>query len=202
LTPPDTLLASGSAILSNLIVKSEATFSGMLHSYNSEISNSFKVFGDTTLGKTNIAGSLTVDGTLTIDQGSQINVLGLSNLPGSGILYLQKSAQAQGLDILSGKVTIDKTGLLTTQTISATQYRAVVGKSTGSGKISAGAKSAEIPSSVVETTSRILVTPTVETNMPLSVISKKAGQSFTVSIPTPAFQDIPFDWFIVNEASP
>src|SRR3989344_5326654 len=113
LTPPDILLASGSATLTpegwrvaNLSVTSEATFSGMLTAYELDVQDSLRVFGETILGKTNIVGDLSVDGTLSIENGSEINVI--------GTLYLQKSSLADKLDIFNGRVTIDNEGNIKT----------------------------------------------------------------------------------------
>ena len=192
LTPPETLISTQSAILTNLEVRSEATVSGMLKSYQAEIQENFKVFGETTLSNTLIAGDLTIDGTLQISNGSEINAL--------PILYFQNSPLATKVDFFNSQVVIDQNGNLTAQTISASEYQGVAGKSVGSGKILSGTKSSAILTPLVKPNSRILVTATTETGQVLSVTEKVEGLGFTVSIPSLTSQDIPFDWFIINEA--
>lgn len=199
LTPPEELISTGSATLADLKVTSLATFSGMLAAYDLNVSNTFKSLGETILGNTNIAGKLIVDGAFSIDNGSEINVLGLSTIPDSGILYLQKSSLAQGLDIFDGQVTIDRTGGIKAGSIMVSEYKSIAGQATGTGKIKAGTKTVEISNNQTQSNSRIFVTPTIETNVVFSVTQKVAGEKFVVTIPTIATSDIPFDWFILSE---
>ncbi|KKQ76399.1 MAG: hypothetical protein US99_C0073G0001, partial [Candidatus Daviesbacteria bacterium GW2011_GWF2_38_6] len=205
LTPPDILLATGSATLANLKVTSEATFSGMLAAYDLNISNSFKSLGETTLGKTLIAGDLIVDGMLSITGSS------LSNL---SILYIQNSPLAEGLDIFNGKVTIDKEGNIQTQgkitasevetnklTISNTQIAsssATLAASIGTGTLPANTIKITIPSTLVTLSSKIFITPTTSTDKVLSVTNIIAGESFDVSLVSPGPDEIKFNWWIVQ----
>jgi hypothetical protein len=66
-----------------------------------KIESNVSILGVTTLAQTIVSGPLTQDGTLLVDNGNSINVLG-------GTLYLQN--QGGGLDLLAGKVTIDSLG--------------------------------------------------------------------------------------------
>ncbi len=194
LTPPDILLATDSASLtaSSLKVTSEATVFGMLTAYDLNISNTLKSFGQTRLGHTTIAGDLSVDGTLSIENGSEINVI--------STLYLQKSPLSSSIDILNGKVTIDKEGNLRAQTITVAEFRVVKNKIAGKAKIASGAKSIEIENSAVKPTSIILVTPTIETSLVLAVTDRVPGKKFTVSSAQTAQKDITFNYFLINES--
>ena len=226
LTPPDILLASGSATLTpegwrvaNLSVTSEATFSGMLTAYELDVQDSLRVFGETILGKTNIVGDLSVDGTLSIENGSEINVI--------GTLYLQKSSLADKLDIFNGRVTIDNEGNIKTVgevvaasivtnkltisniPVTASASAAVSGIATdsasprnddstiGTGKILAGQRNLVISSNQVGTSSKIFISA----NKPvlIAIISKNIeAKNFTVELADVQLEDITFDWWIVQ----
>jgi len=67
-----------------------------------KIEGNIKILGVTSLAQTIIAGPLSQDGTLIVDNGNSINVIG-------GTLYLQNQATG-GIDLLAGKVTIDTAG--------------------------------------------------------------------------------------------
>ena len=205
LTPPDILLATGSATLANLKVTSEATVSGMLAAYDLNVSNSFKSLGLTTLAKTNVAGDLTVDGTLAIENGSEINVL--------GTLYLQKSYLAEGLNIFNGKITIDKDGNITTQgKIVATEVKtqkltisnpvatssATLAASIGTATMPANLSKVTISTTEASESAKVFITPTTPTDKVLSVTNIKNKQSFDVSTLTPTLTDINFNWWIVQ----
>jgi len=207
LTPPDILYATGSATLSNIKITSEATISGMLAANNLNVSSSFKSLGETILGKTSIAGDLSMDGTLSIEKGSEINVF--------GILFLQKSILAQGLDVFNGKVTVDKNGNITVlgevkasavstnkltilnQLIASSS--ATLSASIGTGKILAGQTSITIPTRQVSETAKIFVTPRSSTSgQALVVETVKAGESFNVTLDHSISADTTFDWWIVE----
>jgi len=144
------------------------------------------------LGNTTIAGELSQDGTLSITSGNSINAL--------GILYFQNSSLADSVDFFNGKVTIDKTGTLTAQTISSSEIRATANRVVGTSKIVAGTTSVDITSPIVHTSSHILLTPDTATSQVLGISAKVEGNKFTVSIPNATPTDIPFDWLIVNES--
>jgi len=196
LTPPDILLASGSATLANIKVTSEATISGMLAVYDLNISNSLKSFGETTLAKTNVAGDLTVDGTLSIENGSEINVL--------GTLYLQKSIFSDQLDIFAGKVIVDAAGNIITQgKLAAAEVKTnklIISNPTiaSSSAILAGKTSVSVQTKEASASSKVFISPTSLTDKVLSVTNIKDSQSFDVSILTPTPVDINFNWWIVG----
>ncbi|MBI2020466.1 hypothetical protein HYS94_03505 [Candidatus Daviesbacteria bacterium] len=190
LTPPEILLASGSAQLDELYVGSDAAIEGTLIAYNTEIQNQFQVFGTTTLSDTLIAGNFTVDGTLSIENGSEINVL--------GTLFLQKSILADSLDIFDGKVIIDKDGAIRATSITADQFKINDGQSAGIGKILAGQTEVIIENPYVSDTSVIVTTPNVPLTQTIAVTDKVKGQFFTVKIAEPESLDIPFDYLIIG----
>jgi hypothetical protein len=66
----------------------------------------------------------------------------------------------------------------------------------GSGVVPQGATSIVIQNTKVTAGSKIFVTPTTIINSALSVTEKVPGQSFTVSLSSPAASDVSFDWLI------
>jgi len=206
LTPPDILYATGSATLANLKVTSEATISGMLTAYQAIIQDNFKVFGFSTFGKTSIAGDVNIDGSLSIEHGSELNVI--------GTLFIQKSPLASKVDIFNGKIAVDSSGNITTsgevtaskvKTNSLTIFNAPVASSSatlaatiGSGVINANSTTVTIQAASVRQNSKIFITPTTTTDKVLSVINIKDGQSFDISLLNPVSQDIKFSWWIIG----
>jgi len=213
LTNPDILLASGSASLSSLgdlrnlsnLSVAEASISGLLASYDLTISNIFKSLGKAILGETTIAGDLTVDGMFSISSNS-INVVGTqtpevskltSGVAGTGILFLQNSPLAQGLDIFNGKVTIDKDGNLFASSITVDQIKINSGKSIGSGIIPKGSTEVVIENELVEENSLIFISPTISLSQRPAITQKEKGK-FTVSLLKTEPEDINFNYFIVG----
>ncbi|TSC85695.1 MAG: replicative DNA helicase [Microgenomates group bacterium Gr01-1014_7] len=195
LTPPDILIASGSATLANLKVTSEATVSGMLTAYQAEIQDNFKVYGETTLSNTLIAGALTVDGTLSLT-GSSISSI--------GTLHIQNELLAEKLDIFNRKVTVDKEGNIKATTVIADEFKINEGKSAGSGKILAGETEITIENPYVEENSIILVTSHTPLLQTLGVTDKtygtdKTNSSFKVKFAHPETVDIQFDYLIIGQ---
>ncbi len=87
-------------------------------------------------------------------------------------------------------------------TISAKKY--TVGgnngsASAGSGTISASTGSTTINTTAVKSNSLIFVTSRTNVNSPLSVTSRVANSSFTVSIGATQSQNVEFDWWIVDK---
>ncbi len=202
LTPPDTLLATTSAQLVDLKVTSDATISGKLEAYDTEIQNSFKSFGETTLGNTTIAGDLTQDGTLSITSGNTINSL--------GTLYLQSSPLADTVDFFNGQVTIDKTGrIVATEVVAKTVTTEKLNianpvsgaEHIGTATIPAGAT--EIPVNTTATTanSKVFLTATSSTGGQALIVSyQEAGLGFIVSLDHTYASDIKFNWWIVDSS--
>ena len=217
LTPPDILLYTGSATLANLTVHSEATMSGQLTAYQAEIQDHFKVLGTSTLANTQVVGDLTIDGTLSIENGNQINVIGFTPgvekcayTPGvecPGVLYLQKSILAQGVDILSGKVTIDKDGTLKAVSLIADQFKINEGQSAGVGLIPAGVTEVVVENPYVSESSLILVTAHTPLIQTLGVTERKAkseatAANFKIKLAHPEPLDINFDYLIIGINKP
>ncbi|HVT62862.1 MAG TPA: hypothetical protein VHD33_05170, partial [Legionellaceae bacterium] len=140
ISSPTILLASASADLENVNMMSTATISADMISDNVTVTDTFKSFGKSYLGDTTISGNVLVNGdtmlgntsitkatiedrlvvgtTLSVAKDS-INVIGSpvakDETPSDGILYLQKSSLANGLDIFDGKVTINAKGDIITK---------------------------------------------------------------------------------------
>jgi hypothetical protein len=93
--------ASPSAVLDNLGASVDESANHVEITRDVTLTNSLAVFGDTLLGKTSIAGSLLVDGGLTLANNS-IDVLG-------DTLYLQKN-RLGALDIMDGTVVVTTDG--------------------------------------------------------------------------------------------
>lgn len=203
LTPPDILLATASAVLVNAKITETLSSDKLFTAQDSKISGDLSVFGKTILANTSIAGDLIVDGTLSVN-GSSINVIGSPTCSETktncGVLYFQNSPLAYQVDFFNGLVTIDKTGNLRAQTLIVAEFKVVANKISGSGKIIAGTKSVDLENPLVKSSSRILITPSSETDLVLAVINKEEGRKFTVSTAQTATKDIIFDWFIVNES--
>lgn len=101
LTPPDLLIATTSANLLDLTVRSDATFSGQLSAYATTVSATFKSLGETFLGNTMVAGNFIVDGTLSLT-GDSINTL--------TDLHIQNGPMAGNIDFFNGKIIMDNLG--------------------------------------------------------------------------------------------
>lgn len=142
------------------------------------------VTGNTVLGDLVVSGKADF-GTLNIDGlNNSINTVGTLRLQPLGF---------GDIEILGGKVTIDKDGNVKVNKVE------VAGASAGQGKVIAGKDHTDIETQEVTDGSLIFVTPTSKTSFPLVVSEKKAGEGFTVSLPTEASQDIGFDWWIVDK---
>src|SRR3989344_2428213 len=182
LEAPEELLATGSAVIANLKVTSEATFSGKLASYDLSVSNIFKSLGQAILGNTIVAGDFTVDGTLSLT-GNSINSV--------GTLYIQSSPLAANIDLFNGKVTINNEGILSVEKL------AVSSQTLSTGTIPAGQTSIVIPSNQITENSKVFIT--AHKPVLISVTSKNTQvKTFTVELAAPATSDITFDWWIVD----
>lgn len=195
LTPPDILLATDSALLSDISVISNADIGQLLTAYQAQIEDEFAVFGTTTLSDTLIAGNLTVDGTFSIEKGSEINVL--------GTLYLQNSPLSQGLDIFGGKVTVKKDGTIEAVKLVTDQIQINPDKSAGVATINTGQTEVIVENTLVDQSSVILITPHIPLTQTLAVIKRTSQTatsppSFTVKLAHPEIQDVQFDYLIVG----
>jgi hypothetical protein len=176
--------------------------SDLLNLKNATMS-SLMVLGRTTLndlgvtGKIN-SGLLVVNGLDTLSNGTSaptINTL-------VGDLYLQNEGYG-GVNILNGKVTIDSTGnvnvnaILGAQTVETSNLIIKGTDSVGSATLPAGQTQVEIDTQSVSSTSKVLVTPTSLTSIPLAVTTKANGK-FIVQISTSQKTDINFDWWVIG----
>lgn len=184
--------------------------------------NNLTVFSTTSLRNTYISGLFTQGNTFTINNGKEINVIGVPSDMNTGILYLQDSPLANGVDIFSGKVIIDKNGNayfagtitsptsistpdiisnklhITTESIATPS--ATVAPSLGTGTIPASQTAITINTSQVTDNSEIFITPTTATGDHILVVSNQiSGKGFTVSIAKPFSSDIKFNWWIVDK---
>jgi hypothetical protein len=154
------------------------------------------------LGSTSINGDLTIDGTLSIENGNEINVF--------GTLYLQKSFLADNIDIFNGAVTIDSsgnistTGVITasevkTDKVTVTNSASVLSATIGTGTIAAGSTSLVINTTEVNSTSKIFITPRSKIGTQALVVESVIdGESFEVTIDHSLATDANFDWWIVD----
>jgi len=184
LTDVGTMFATGSATLADLKVTSEATISGNLTAYTATIQDTFKSLGNTFLGHTTVAGDLTVDGTLSITEGSKINAL--------PILYFQDSPLANGVDFFNGKITVNNSGVLAAESL------AIGPQTLGTGIITAGQTELTIPAIQVKTDSKIFLTATSNISGNLVVGTITPGSKFKVKLTQPNLQDVTFNWWIVQ----
>ena len=194
LTSPDLLLASDSAHLGEF---SEATISGLLTSYEGIFQNSLKSLGETYLGNTTIAGNFSIDGTMSITGDS------LSSL---GTLYLQNGPLAGNIDFFNNLITIDNKGNIIAQKVTTKQLEIdntdILSASLGSGKIPAGKTTVVIFTTVVDTKSKVFLTPKASTSGQTPYVKAISGEvSFTVSLDKPLTYDLPFDWWIVDSTN-
>jgi hypothetical protein len=120
LTPPETLIATGSATIANVEVKSDAKIAGELTANSATITDTFKAMGKTVLSSdVTIGGSLGMNGTLINGMLSiadnSINVIGAptsATTVTDGVLYLQNSPLAGSVDILNGAIIVEKNGTM------------------------------------------------------------------------------------------
>ncbi len=154
-----------------------------LNEKDATISGTLKVFGNTTLANTTIAGDLSVDGTLAVT-GKGLSVI--------GTLYLQNGPLAKLVDLFNGSVTIDQNG-----TITANKY-AASDKTLGAATLKAGDTSVTISTDAITDKSHVFIAPTTITEKTLTVVNKQIGHSFDVAIKSADSSDITFDWWIVD----
>lgn len=191
LTAPDELISTGSAQLAEFTAN---TISG--NTVN--ISESLTSLGETRLANTVIAGDLIQDGTFSITNGNEINVIG-TGTENDGILFIQRSPLASSVNFFDGLFTLDKSGSFKAPSVTVANFKVVANKISGSGTIKAGEKSIIIDNPLVKQNARILVTPTSANNVILAVTEKTDDQSFIVSTAFDSTTDITFDWWMVQE---
>lgn len=197
--PGNTMIATDSAELNNIMVRSEATVSGTLQAYNGIFQNSLKSLGETLLGTTTVAGDISVNGTLTIAEGNKIDAI--------GTLFFQSNPLASLIDFFNGAVMISSNGNITT-TGEVKAAKVTVDKlkitdngsdsGVGSAVIPAGETEIPIYTSSITPDSKVFITLTSDTDQTISVSEKVEGSGFAVSIKNAEEAPITFDWFIIN----
>ena len=121
-----------------------------------------------------------------------------SEVEGSGILFLQNSPLAQGLNIFNGLVTINKEGKLVAEEVQAKQFSITEGGAAGKGTLLKGQTEIIINNTYVKENSTVILTPTTLTSQNLTVTTKVNG-GFLVEINTPELNDITFDYLIIGQ---
>lgn len=165
-----------------------------LSTSSAALSGTLTVLGRTLLSDLGVTGSissglLSIKGIDTALSATTINTL-------SGDLYLQNNLLG-GINILSGKVTIDRDGNLKAQKLTI-ENSAPESKTLGNGVLPAGNNSVTIPTTAVSPNSKIFVTPGSDTDKPLIVKNRVEGVSFDVTLTSSYNSDISFDWWIVD----
>jgi site-specific recombinase XerD/cytoskeletal protein CcmA (bactofilin family) len=182
------------------LTSASASWTGLTNpAGDATISGQLRVLGNTSLANTTIAGTLLVDGSVQITGG---NIATISDQPltiNSGTtLYLQ-SLGLGGLDILSGKVTVDPSGNVAIEGNLVVKSRVTAGEldvkgvatvsgqltansllltnNTGQGTIPAGQSEITINSQLISNNSLIYITPTSPTQHETPYISAKESCS-------------------------
>ncbi|HSX08956.1 MAG TPA: hypothetical protein VLF93_02275, partial [Candidatus Saccharimonadales bacterium] len=167
-----------------------------LSSQDATISGTFNVFGKTTVQELGVTGNITA-GVMTI-QG--LDQAGQASINTVGDLKLQDHG-AGGIDILNGKIKIDKNGNLFSKgeitvkkvNIDTSDVKAA---SLGTLTIKAGDTFGIATTSALTKNSKIFATP-VGTPVALSA-KKSAKNSLIINISEPQSEDIKVNWWIVN----
>lgn len=68
----------------------------------------------------------------------------------------------------------------------------------GRGMLAAGVAEVFIQNSLVASSSKILLTPTSQTDLPLAVTRKEDGNGFAVGVPRPVSAPVSFDWLLIK----
>lgn len=187
--------------LIDLLNQSGASPAQNIPSGNKQVFENLTIGGKTTVNDLGVTGTISA-GLLAIN--------GLDSFPSTGSgqtfasidtlsndLYIQSKGLG-GVNILAGKVTIDKEGNLKIKKL-IIDLNEPSSSSLGSGTIQSGSTSQDIQTSSVSQSSKIFVTATSETGgQALIVKTKRPGVGFKVIIEKPYASDITFDWFIIN----
>jgi hypothetical protein len=171
-----------------LLLQSSFDLSSPAEATNSSFLTSLTVLGDSVLGDTVVNGRLDI-GILSFDnQEASIDAI--------GVLKIQPLALGN-IEFMGGLVTIDTSGNLIANEITANKYK-VSGNSAGSDYIGSGQTSVWVETDAVHPNSLIFITPTTIANSPLSVTEKSPGSGFRVETEKPTDKNIHFDWWIIE----
>ena len=183
-----------------LTVLTASSSASMLSNTDATISGTLSVLGKTLLSDIGVTGKLTA-GLLTIDgMDSSSGTAAASINTLSGPLKLQSLALG-GLDILSGKVTIDTNGnIQTSGIVTAKKYNVdtsdSASASVGEATLPAGQTRVEVKTSAITDTSKIFATPK---KLPIPVSTDITGkQTFEIDIKEPLQKNLQIDWWVVN----
>lgn len=198
LTPPSQLIATDSATFQEVDI-TEKLSTVNLSALDATVSATFKSLGQTFLGQTTVAGDFSVDGTMSFT-GDSINSIACpasplgtrGTLDTCGTLLIQNNPLAQAVDFFNGKVTLSKSGQIEAESL------ALGDEALGAGIIPAGQTEIIIPSTLVNSTSKIFITPTSSLSGVLFSDKIISGQNFKVKVSTPNQTDIKFNWMIVQ----
>ena len=176
------------------------------------ISGNLNVLGQTTVNDLGITGNVSM-GVLKLNGLNDNGTASINTL--SGDLSLQDYGLG-GLNILSGKVTIDKDGnvniqkSVTAQTVNTQKLNivtsvgattsATLSASAGTATISQNSDNVTIKTTAVTNNSLIYVTFSGDYNPAVRywIANKVAGNSFTVKLDAPVNNSVKFNWWIVN----
>ncbi len=199
-TAPVNVSSAADLGLGNDVELSTATVSGNLN-----------VLGQTTVNDLGITGNVSM-GVLKLNGLNDNGTASINTL--SGDLSLQDYGLG-GLNILSGKVTIDKDGnvniqkTVTAQTVNTQKLNITTATATSSATLSASAGTATIS----QNTDSVTIKTTAVTNNSLIYVTfsgdyspavrywiegKVAGNSFTVKLDAAVANSVKFNWWIVN----
>jgi len=171
-----------------LSVQTEATLSGILSAYSATISETFKALGEVFLGKTTIAGDLSIDGTLSLS-GDTVNAM--------DTLFLQSSPLARLINLFNGKVLIDKDGNITIEGLVSANKVEVDIQTAGTGTILKGQNKVVIQADNLTKNSKVFVTG--KSFAALGVTEKDLEKkTFTVEVDSPVKDNFKFDWWIID----
>ncbi|MCA9391716.1 hypothetical protein KC614_00740 [candidate division WWE3 bacterium] len=152
------------------------------------ITSSFISAGETKLSDTVIAGDLTVDGDIA-------NVFGDLTFQGRKIVIDSNGDMYLTGDLKANKVVANGYVVDSKREDGTVKADATAGTAT----LTKGTTRLVINTSAVKANSLIFVTPESVVSVPLSVISKSEGVSFTVSTSSAVGSDVKFSWFIVQQ---
>ena len=193
-TPPP---AGGSSPLPNSILSRLDTLE------KSVLASSSASFDNLTVLKKLLTADLGITGSIS---SGLLSIKGLDSSVGSGSatintlssdLYLQNLGVG-GVNILAGKVTIDKNGNVKVKKLNVDESE-ISSASIGRTTIPAGTTSLNVSTTAVTASSKIFVTLKTKTGkQPLIVNSQTAGTNFTVTLEESYPSDITFDWWVVN----
>ena len=184
--------------LIDLLNQSGASPAQNIPSGNKQVFENLTIGGKTTVNDLGITGKISA-GLLAIDglnnESGIMNYASINTLTND--LYLQNQLLG-GINILNGKVTIDKNGNLKVMKLSVDTSESS-SSSIGSATLQSGTTFLDVSTTSVTQNSKVFVTPTSETGGQVIIVkAKTTGKGFRVIIEKPYTSNITFDWLIIN----